>query len=219
MIKAEIRELAERVLRSELGSLGLDRIDVREDRDYADDPALFVDAFLKAGSPPVAGEVSTRVHHALSRKLLEAGEDRFPYLRCVIPTMKSPRAPLHWRCTECTPNSCKSPSNSLTARPDARDTSPGAEPYPQPTTRCFMPWLSSAPDSSWGHGGLGSLFGMSIALSITQAREKFSATCVEAASSATTPSLRARFFASFSSCGMRRIMTPGIGSAETRPCD
>ena len=49
MIKAEIRELAERVLRSELGSLGLDRIDVREDREYADDPALFVDAFLKAG--------------------------------------------------------------------------------------------------------------------------------------------------------------------------
>jgi hypothetical protein len=90
MIKAEIRELAERVLRSELGSLGLDRIDLREDRDYADDPALFVDAFLKAGSPPVAGEVPTRVHHALSRKLLEAGEDRSPYLRVRHPDDEEP---------------------------------------------------------------------------------------------------------------------------------
>ena len=90
MIKAEIRELAERVLRSELGSVSLDRIDVREDRDYADDPAHFVDAFLKAGSPPVAGEVSTRVHHALSRKLLEAGEDRFPYLRVRHPDYEEP---------------------------------------------------------------------------------------------------------------------------------
>lgn len=94
MTKAEVRELAERVLRSELGSLGLDRIVVREDRDNADDPSLFVDAFLKAGSPPVAVEISTRVHHTLSRKLLEAGEDRFPYLRVRHPDDEEPEGDL-----------------------------------------------------------------------------------------------------------------------------
>jgi hypothetical protein len=94
MTKAEIRDLAERVLRSELGSLGLDRIDIREDLDNSDDPALFVDAFLKAGSPPVAGEVSTHVHHALSRKLLEAGENRFPYLRVRHPDDEEPEGDL-----------------------------------------------------------------------------------------------------------------------------
>jgi hypothetical protein len=81
MNAAQIREIAERVLRPELEAFGLERIVVKEGLDNSDDPALFVDAFLRAGSPPLRGELSSHVHHALSKSLLEAGENRFPYLR------------------------------------------------------------------------------------------------------------------------------------------
>ena len=81
MTEAEIKDLAERVLRPELEAFGLEEIVVHEDRDDPSDPVLFVDALLKPGSPPLGGEISANAHRALSRGLLQAGERRFPYFR------------------------------------------------------------------------------------------------------------------------------------------
>ena len=93
MTKTEIADLAESIVRPELDGLGFDRMIVREAMDSTDDPSLFLDVFLKPGSGPVPSEVSSRVRHALSQKLLNAGEARFPYLRLRHPDDEEPEGP------------------------------------------------------------------------------------------------------------------------------
>ena len=79
MTDAEIRTLAERVLDKELKPHGLERIEVRTDRGDPDDPALYVEAFMQPGVRSIGRGIASSAHHLLSEKLLESGENRFPY--------------------------------------------------------------------------------------------------------------------------------------------
>ena len=85
MTKQELATIAETVLRPELDVFGYDRVTIREDVDHENEPSLFVDVFLKAGSPLIKGETSNSAHHALGQSLLGRGEARFPYLRIRYP--------------------------------------------------------------------------------------------------------------------------------------
>lgn len=85
MTNVEIKAIADRVIGSTLASRGLDRIEVRVEPDEIDEPALFVDAFMKPEASSLGGGVTSGALHALSTALLEAGEMRFPYLRFRYP--------------------------------------------------------------------------------------------------------------------------------------
>lgn len=86
MKKSEIEELTDRVLRPQLESQGLYQIVVVEDDDSVGDPALFIDALLRAEPNRVHGESSASVHYMLRQALLESGESRFPHLRVRYPS-------------------------------------------------------------------------------------------------------------------------------------
>lgn len=79
MTNTEIEQIAIRVLSPERGKYGLEHIEVRVDQDDSDEPALFVETFMKAGIEALGGTVASNAHHALSEELLRAGETRFPY--------------------------------------------------------------------------------------------------------------------------------------------
>lgn len=81
MKDAEIRDIADRILRAELGRFGYERAEVHSGFDHSDEPAIFVDAILSADAPPLPGNAIIDAHFALSQALLAGGEDRFPYLR------------------------------------------------------------------------------------------------------------------------------------------
>lgn len=90
MTEYEVAGLAEGVLRPELDARGFDRLAVRADLDSFSDPSLFVDVFLRPGSKRIGGRLSSTLHGELSRRLLEAGEMRFPYLRVRYPDDEEP---------------------------------------------------------------------------------------------------------------------------------
>jgi hypothetical protein len=90
MTESEVAGLAEGVLRPELADRGYDRLAVRADLDSLADPALFIDVFLKPGSQQIGGQLSSLLHSRLSERLLELGEDRFPYLRVRYPDDEDP---------------------------------------------------------------------------------------------------------------------------------
>jgi len=75
-----LSSMIEDVLRKTLGPYGFDHVEIREDVDHADEPALFIDAWLKPNAPFISGKVSSKAHGALSDALLKQGERRFPYL-------------------------------------------------------------------------------------------------------------------------------------------
>ena len=79
MTDGEIAALADRVLRPELEQRGLSKIVVREDLEDPDEPSLYIEAIFQPGSELVGGQLSSMMHHRLSRELLQAGEVRFPY--------------------------------------------------------------------------------------------------------------------------------------------
>ena len=75
----QILPIAEEVLRVELGSLGFDHAEARSGTDHEDEPAIYVKAVLKPGTPILGGKVSSRAHGALHDALIARGERRFPY--------------------------------------------------------------------------------------------------------------------------------------------
>ena len=81
MTSPNVRELAETLIRRELGARGLAWVAVREDVDHGGEPALFVEAVLERVADRVGGDASSRLHATLSQALLKAGEQRFPYFR------------------------------------------------------------------------------------------------------------------------------------------
>jgi hypothetical protein len=76
----QIAVLADRVLRSRLGSLGLDRVDVTEGEDHDGDPALFIAAHYREGSRAPDGDTLLDALGALWRAIRESGETRVFYL-------------------------------------------------------------------------------------------------------------------------------------------
>jgi hypothetical protein len=81
MNDADIRLVADRVLRKELGKFGYQRTEVRTGFDHSDEPAVYVDAVLGVGAPPLEPTTFFDTHAALGRALLAEGEQRFPYFR------------------------------------------------------------------------------------------------------------------------------------------
>jgi len=71
--------LALKLLRKELGSY-VEKVTVREDIDYDDEPALFIDAILSEKAPADLGKKFIFSHLYLRRELERVGENRFPYL-------------------------------------------------------------------------------------------------------------------------------------------
>jgi len=80
MNDAEIQAVAETVLREKLQAFGLSAVGVRAGTDHEGLPALFVDAILVPKAPLVGGEAWNEAVGALSDRLLEKGERRFPYV-------------------------------------------------------------------------------------------------------------------------------------------
>lgn len=80
MTEAEIRKVANEVLRETLGAHGFEQADVRPVPDFAGEPALYVTAHFKPQAGVTNGEASTRALSSLRRRLLDAGEERFPYI-------------------------------------------------------------------------------------------------------------------------------------------
>jgi hypothetical protein len=81
MNDADIQAVADRILRKELGKFGYQRTEVRSGFDHSDEPAVYVDAVLGVGAPPLEATTFFDAHAALGRALLAEGEERFPYFR------------------------------------------------------------------------------------------------------------------------------------------
>jgi len=81
MEAAQIQALADKVLRAELGRFGYQGAEVHSGFDHSEEPAVYIAAILGVNAPPLEGATLIDAHVALSRALLAAGEDRFPYLR------------------------------------------------------------------------------------------------------------------------------------------
>lgn len=81
MNDTQIQTIADHVLRPALGPFRYERAEVRTGRDYSDEPAVYVDVVLGVGAPALGPMTLIDAHVALSRALIEGGEERFPYLR------------------------------------------------------------------------------------------------------------------------------------------
>lgn len=77
----EAQRIAERVLRQDLGQIGLQSVEVRSGEDHDGDPGLFVTAVIQEGRDILPSDAVSRAHAALHDALLARGEKRFPYLR------------------------------------------------------------------------------------------------------------------------------------------
>lgn len=97
MNNAEIRDVAERVLHAELGKFGFERAEVHSGVDQDGDPAIFIDAILAPGTPPLPGNVVGDAHFALGQALLAKGEARFPYLYTKRPGDELPEGEVPWK--------------------------------------------------------------------------------------------------------------------------
>lgn len=80
MNRNEVHELAERIVRESLGSLGVERVEIEERLDQDDEEALFVTATLTPSDKAVEGRISAKAVTALRNALLDNDEQRFPYL-------------------------------------------------------------------------------------------------------------------------------------------
>jgi hypothetical protein len=88
----DVQKIADEVLKPKLEKLGLDKVVVREGFDHDGEESLFIDAQMKPRAKIVGGEVSSKLHLALSEALIRAGEKRFPYFNIRHPD-KDSRAP------------------------------------------------------------------------------------------------------------------------------
>ena len=75
----KIEKVTLKLLRAKLGKF-VDRVTIREDVDYDDESALFIDAYLDHTAPSDLGKQFIFSHLYLREKLQEIGENRFPYL-------------------------------------------------------------------------------------------------------------------------------------------
>ncbi|WP_375409462.1 hypothetical protein [uncultured Methylobacterium sp.] len=85
MTDTEIEAITQDVLRAKLGKAGFEDAEVTTGLDHDGDASLFVTVRFKAKSGVTDGAASSEAHAALRRRLLDLGEDRFPYLRYRYP--------------------------------------------------------------------------------------------------------------------------------------
>lgn len=85
MTENEIRRVANEVLRETLGHHGFEQADVRPAPDHDGEPSLYVTAHFRPHSGVTDGATSTRALSTLRLRLLDLGEERFPYIRYDYP--------------------------------------------------------------------------------------------------------------------------------------
>ena len=85
MTRDEIHRITNEVLRETLGAHGFAHADVRPAPDHDGDPALYVTAHFKPQAGVTDGVASTRALSSLRQRLLDSGEERFPYIRYDYP--------------------------------------------------------------------------------------------------------------------------------------
>lgn len=85
MTENEIRNVANEVLREALGPHGFEHADVHPAANHDGEPSLFVTAHFRPRAGVTDGAASTRALSSLRLRLLDLGEDRFPYIRYEYP--------------------------------------------------------------------------------------------------------------------------------------
>ncbi|WP_159730269.1 hypothetical protein [Methylosinus sp. Ce-a6] len=85
MMTEAMRHAIDDALRRALGPARFDHVDVREDYDHADEPALFLDIVTKTGADDLSARESIETQMAVSNALLALGDTRFPYLSFKFP--------------------------------------------------------------------------------------------------------------------------------------
>ncbi|MFN3685235.1 hypothetical protein [Salinarimonas sp.] len=85
MTEEEIRGVVEPILRRHLEPFGFEAAEVASGRDHGGNPAIFISARYRPTDPEEAGKA--RIHASLAvRDALESrGEERYPYIRHLIP--------------------------------------------------------------------------------------------------------------------------------------
>lgn len=78
------RPLVDEILREMLGARGFVRSDIAERPDESGEAALYIDAHFGPGSSASDDRPMFEVIGTLRRRLLECGEERFPYLHYVF---------------------------------------------------------------------------------------------------------------------------------------
>ncbi|NEU14447.1 hypothetical protein G3T14_20295 [Methylobacterium sp. BTF04] len=89
MTATDIEAIVQEALSETLGPFGFDRADVRPYVDHAGDDALSIVAHFKPSAAPIAERPSARAMGALRKRLLDDGEERFPYLSFFFPDEQS----------------------------------------------------------------------------------------------------------------------------------
>lgn len=74
-----LKKIIDEIIRTKLEPYGLDHVDIKEDVDHDNEPALFVDAVLKPNTQLIEAEIYGDAHRALRDALHKYGESRFPY--------------------------------------------------------------------------------------------------------------------------------------------
>lgn len=85
MTENEIRQVANEVLHETLGPHGFESADIRPAPDYDGEPSLYGTAHFKSQAGITSGEASMLALSSLLRRLLDLGEERFPYIRYDYP--------------------------------------------------------------------------------------------------------------------------------------
>lgn len=81
-----VRSAIDDALRRALGPARFDHVEIREDYDHADEPALFLDIATKTGADDLSARESIETQMAVSDALLALGDTRFPYLSFKFPS-------------------------------------------------------------------------------------------------------------------------------------
>ena len=77
----EVQAIADEVLVRDLGALGLDRVEARSGTDADGDPALFLRLLIRPDVDTMPERQVTDARMAFYDRLIDLGEDRFPYFR------------------------------------------------------------------------------------------------------------------------------------------
>ena len=80
-VSPEIRETVRRVMKEQLGEVGLQETRVEAGWDHDGDSALFVDAYFQLSEKPLDPAAFFPLTRYLLEALAEHGEERFPYIR------------------------------------------------------------------------------------------------------------------------------------------
>ncbi len=81
MIEPEIVTAIEDIIAPTMRRMGYRGILVEEGHDHSGDPCLFIHVKYAAEGDPVDTKISARLGLDVRRRLLELGEERFPYVR------------------------------------------------------------------------------------------------------------------------------------------